>query len=75
MTEIWQRNEIDSPCIKICVIHPEAKICVGCYRSGDEIAIWSRLTPEARRAVMADLPERAKTLTQRRGGRLGRKTP
>lgn len=75
MTEIWQRQEIDSPCIKICVIHPDAKICVGCHRTGDEIAIWSRLTPEARRAIMADLPERAKTLTQRRGGRLGRKTP
>lgn len=75
MSEIWQRNEIESPCIKICVIHPDAKICVGCYRTGDEIAIWSRLTPEARRAVMADLPERAKSITQRRGGRLGRITP
>lgn len=75
MTEIWQRQEIDSPCVKICVIHPDAKICVGCHRTGDEIAIWSRLTPEARRAIMADLPERGKSLTQRRGGRLGRKTP
>lgn len=75
MSEIWQRQEIDSPCIKICVIHPDAKICVGCYRTGDEIAIWSRLTPEARRAVMADLPDRAKSITQRRGGRLGRITP
>lgn len=72
MTEIWQRQEIDSPCIKICVIHPDAKLCVGCYRTGDEIAIWSRLTPEARRAIMADLPDRAKSITQRRGGRLGR---
>ena len=72
MTEIWQRQEIDSPCVKICVIHPEAKICVGCYRTGDEIAAWSRLTPQARQALMADLPARAKTLTQRRGGRLGR---
>lgn len=75
MSEIWQRQEIDSPCVKICVIHPDAKLCVGCYRTGDEIAIWSRLTPEARRAIMADLPERAKTITQRRGGRLGRATP
>lgn len=72
MTEIWQRQEIDSPCVKICVIHPEAKICVGCYRTGDEIAAWSRLTPQARQDLMAELPARAKTLTQRRGGRLGR---
>jgi predicted Fe-S protein YdhL (DUF1289 family) len=75
MSEIWQRQEIDSPCVKICVIHPDAKLCVGCYRTGDEIAIWSRLSPEARRAIMTDLAERAKTLTQRRGGRLGRQTP
>jgi uncharacterized protein len=75
MTEIWQRNEIDSPCVKVCVIHPDAKICVGCNRTGDEIAIWSRLTPDARQAIMADLPNRTHLLTQRRGGRLGRKSP
>jgi predicted Fe-S protein YdhL (DUF1289 family) len=75
MTEIWQRNEIDSPCVKICVIHPQAKICIGCNRTGDEIAAWSRLSVDARRAIMADLPARAKLLTQRRGGRLGRSAP
>jgi uncharacterized protein len=75
MTEIWQRNEIDSPCVKICVIHPEAKICIGCHRTGEEIAIWSRLTPQARQSIMADLPSRSSALTQRRGGRMGRKTP
>ena len=72
MTEIWARNEIDSPCVKICVIHPEARICVGCSRTIDEISGWSRMTPDARRAIMADLPARASTLTKRRGGRMGR---
>ena len=28
--EIWARQEVDSPCIKICVIHPEERLCVGC---------------------------------------------
>ena len=37
MDEIWQRDEIESPCVKLCVVHPEARICVGCYRSIDEI--------------------------------------
>jgi predicted Fe-S protein YdhL (DUF1289 family) len=72
MDQIWQRQEIDSPCIKICVIHPEARICIGCYRTGDEIAVWSRMTPQARRDVMANLPARADQLKKRRGGRLGR---
>jgi predicted Fe-S protein YdhL (DUF1289 family) len=60
---VWRRPEIESPCVKVCVIHPSAGICVGCHRTGDEIAAWSRLTPEARRAIMAELPGRAPRLT------------
>ena len=70
--EIWKRAEIESPCVKICVIHPEARLCVGCYRSIEEIGGWSRLTPEARSTIMADLPARAGKLTKRRGGRAAR---
>lgn len=69
---VWQRDEVQSPCVKICVIHPEARLCVGCYRTIDEIAAWSRLTPEARGAIMAELPDRAPRLHQRRGGRQAR---
>lgn len=72
MDEIWKRDEVESPCVKLCVVHPESRMCVGCYRSIDEIGAWSRMSPEARRAVMDDLPDRAKLLTNRRGGRSGR---
>jgi predicted Fe-S protein YdhL (DUF1289 family) len=70
--EVWVRDEIDSPCVKLCVVHPEERICIGCYRTIEEIATWSRMTPEARRAVMADLPEREPRLARRRGGRMAR---
>lgn len=70
---VWKRDEIESPCVKICVIHPEARLCIGCYRTGDEIARWSRMTPEERRAIMAELPDRAPRLTRRGGGREGRR--
>ena len=70
--EIWKREEIESPCVKICVLHPEARICIGCHRSGEEIARWSRMTPDERRLVMAELPARAGTLRKRRGGRAAR---
>lgn len=70
--DIWQRDEIDSPCIKICLIHPTERLCTGCYRSIDEIAAWGRMSPEARREVMAELPSRAPQLTKRRGGRAAR---
>lgn len=70
--EIWKRDEIQSPCVKLCVVHPEERICVGCYRTIDEIGAWSRLTHEARAAIMQDLPERAPRLQKRRGGRAAR---
>jgi uncharacterized protein len=70
--EIWARDEVESPCVKLCVVHPEARICIGCYRSIDEITIWSRLTHEARADLMAELPNRASQLTKRRGGRTAR---
>ncbi len=70
--EIWARQEIESPCVKLCVIHPEERLCVGCYRSIEEIATWSRLSPNDRRVVIADLPARAPRLVKRRGGRMGR---
>lgn len=59
---VWKRDEIESPCTKICQIHPGAGLCVGCLRTGAEIAGWSAMTPEARRALMAELPARAPRL-------------
>jgi predicted Fe-S protein YdhL (DUF1289 family) len=70
--EVWKRDEVESPCVKLCVVHPAARICVGCYRTIDEIAAWGRMTPGERRAVMAELPSRAPRLMQRRGGRAAR---
>jgi predicted Fe-S protein YdhL (DUF1289 family) len=71
--EVWKRSEIESPCIKVCVTHPDSGLCMGCYRSRDEIAGWSRMTPEARKSTMATLPERAHLVKgKRRGGRLRR---
>ena len=70
---VWRRDEIESPCVKLCVIHPDARICMGCYRTGEEIAAWSRLSKEERLALMDELPKRAKDLPGRRGGRAGRR--
>lgn len=71
-TPLWKRDEIESPCAQICVVHPETRICTGCYRTIDEITDWSRMTPEARRNIMDDLPARADQLKVRRGGRAAR---
>jgi predicted Fe-S protein YdhL (DUF1289 family) len=70
--DIWARDEIESPCIKICVIHPESRLCTGCLRTIDEIGAWSQMTPDARRAVLTDLENRTGKVTKRRGGRAAR---
>lgn len=70
--DVWKRAEVQSPCVKICVVHPEARLCVGCHRTVDEIARWSRMSAEERRAVIAELPGRAPRLARRGGGRSGR---
>lgn len=68
--QVWKRDEIESPCVKICVVHPESRLCMGCYRSLDEIRDWSKMDPDDRRQVMEGLPERADLVKPtRRGGR------
>ena len=68
----WARDEVESPCVKICVVHPQARICTGCLRSIDEITRWTKMAPEKRRAIMEALPDRASLLRKRRGGRAAR---
>jgi uncharacterized protein len=70
--DLWKRDEIQSPCVKLCVVHPEERICVGCLRTVDEIGAWSTMTPQARAEIMAQLPSRAPRLQKRRGGRAAR---
>jgi uncharacterized protein len=51
-------SAFQSPCVKICVLDPEAKMCTGCGRTLDEIASWLHLSEADRLKVAADLPER-----------------
>ena len=73
--DIWMRNEVESPCVKICVMHPAEGICTGCFRTLDEITRWSRMAAAERAEVLAALPDRAPLLARRRGGRSARRKP
>jgi len=66
LDEVWKRDEVDSPCVKICVIHPASGLCIGCFRTTDEIASWSTMEPQARRTLVAELPDREKLIVTRR---------
>lgn len=56
---------IESPCILVCSIDPKTNYCFGCGRTREEISAWIGMTPEARRAVTAELPARLETVERR----------
>jgi predicted Fe-S protein YdhL (DUF1289 family) len=69
--------DIETPCVKLCVVDPDSGICIGCGRSRSEIAGWIAMTPAERRDVMAGLEARMASLTRnkrRKGGARGRRT-
>ena len=70
--DIWKRNEVDSPCVNICIVHPHANICTGCFRTIDEISSWSNMSETERKGIIKELPNRSSKLRVRRGGRAKR---
>ena len=53
-----QINKI-SPCVGVCSIDPESKLCLGCLRSIDEIAIWSQIDNKKALEIMKDIKNRS----------------
>ena len=51
-------SSVGSPCINICRMDERSGWCEGCLRTIDEIAAWSVLGDDARRAVMVELSKR-----------------
>ncbi|WP_297532955.1 DUF1289 domain-containing protein [Thalassolituus sp.] len=46
-----------SPCVSICALD-ENNVCLGCYRTGQEITDWGSMTNDQRREVMQLVGER-----------------
>jgi hypothetical protein len=53
---------VASPCIDVCRIDARTGLCEGCLRTLDEIAAWSVLDDDAKRAVWALLDQRREAL-------------
>lgn len=60
---------ISSPCIKVCAIDGTTGWCLGCGRTLQEIAEWTRYTDQQRNSLMDDGKERLEEL--RAQGKLG----
>ncbi|HCV88093.1 MAG TPA: DUF1289 domain-containing protein [Alphaproteobacteria bacterium] len=54
---------LPSPCISICQLDRDSGRCVGCYRTGAEIAAWRSMSPDAQRDLLEVLRDRRATAT------------
>ncbi len=52
-----KRYIIKNPCIQVCTLDDE-KICIGCYRSAEEIRGWHTMTDEQKLQVLVNIEER-----------------
>ena len=49
---------IPSPCINICQMDAPSGLCLGCFRTIDEITLWSRTDDATRARILAAVAER-----------------
>ena len=57
---------VPSPCISVCRMNAASGWCEGCWRTIDEIAAWSTMADEDKRAVWRALPQREAVAKERR---------
>jgi predicted Fe-S protein YdhL (DUF1289 family) len=49
---------VPSPCLSVCVMDPQTEVCAGCWRTLEEIGVWSRISDEAKRQVWHRIQQR-----------------
>ena len=55
MTEPAQ--PVKSPCIEVCSLNDQ-DVCIGCYRTANEIIEWFSASDERKRAILSAVNER-----------------
>ena len=57
-------DAVASPCVNVCRMSAATGLCEGCARTLDEIAAWSRMSDDAKRAVWQQLDARRARCTR-----------
>ena len=53
-------SKVVSPCIKICTLQND--FCIGCGRSTQEIAEWSKASNKRKEEILERLPDRLRRM-------------
>jgi hypothetical protein len=64
MTRPERSQPIVSPCLNVCKI--ENDVCIGCFRTLDEISVWSKLSTLKRNEIMKLVKKRGSQMPQNR---------
>ena len=54
---------VPSPCVSICLMHPDGGYCEGCLRTLPEIGQWGRMGDEDKRQVWQRIQQRLVQVT------------
>ena len=52
-------QRVPSPCISVCRMDAGSGLCLGCFRTIDEITAWGRLGEQDKRSVWRLIAQRA----------------
>ena len=49
---------VDSPCVGICQLDLGSDLCIGCFRTRDEVAVWGTASDGVKQEILAKTRER-----------------
>ncbi|WP_180993205.1 DUF1289 domain-containing protein [Leptospira inadai] len=53
---------VRSPCIKLCQMDPVTGLCEGCFRTLQEIGMWTSYSEEERKQIRIELQKRKESI-------------
>ena len=59
MSNQSKKEVVLSPCVGVCALDDD-DVCIGCFRSGQEISRWGYLDNEGKRDILRNVEERMK---------------
>lgn len=58
MIESTKQQLAVSPCVNVCTLNVGNGLCQGCFRTLDEITLWSRVSNDQRLSILAAVQRR-----------------
>jgi uncharacterized protein len=65
------QSPVASPCVSVCVMDEASGLCKGCWRTLDEIAVWTLLDEPEKRDVWLALRQRRLVARRSDGAAVG----